>query len=215
MKIFSRPSLQQGFEFEVNVKCVKTGRRKTEGWARKVLRIPRCQQAKRLMRNPGRRKVEMAMAAADRISPSLIRECVTPIETARPLKTSVAPQAKQMRMNCGERSPPRQLFCSGRIRQGPTFRFLPRAREEEMTDVEKATPSNKVFWSSLPIPKMISPPSASRAFAIKNSMISIDGTASQQVSYWTMFRSKWRLFLRPFFGSDQICRMTLQATYCG
>ena len=139
MKLFSPPSRQQSFELETKVKWVKTGRRKMEGWARKVFRIPRCQQASRLMRKPGRKKVERATAAADRSSPSLIRVCVTPIETASPLKTSVAPQAKKMKINRGERSPPRHFFCSGRIRQGPTFRFLARPRAEVMTDVEKAT----------------------------------------------------------------------------
>ena len=55
------------------------------------------------------------------------------------MATSVNPQATKMRIKRGERSPPRNLFCSGRIRQGPTLRFLARPRDEVMIDVEKAT----------------------------------------------------------------------------
>ena len=59
------PPAQQGFDFELDtkVKWVKTGRRKTEGWLRKVFKMPRCQQAIKLMMKPGRKNVERAMAA--------------------------------------------------------------------------------------------------------------------------------------------------------
>ena len=69
MKLFSATSpRQQSFELEAKVKWEKTGRRKTDGWARKVLRIPLCQQANRPTRKPGRKKVETAMAAPTAIS---------------------------------------------------------------------------------------------------------------------------------------------------
>ena len=48
---------------------------------------------------------------------------------ARALLKSVRPQAKKRRRNRAENR-------SGRIRHGPTFRFLARPREEVMIDVE-------------------------------------------------------------------------------
>ena len=144
---------------DANVKWVKTGRRKTEGWERKVFKMPRCQQAIRPMMKPGRKNVEKAMAAPGRTFARVGRVHVPATAEARatPLPTSVKPQAKKMRTNRGERSPPRYLFCSGRIRQGPTFRFLARPREEVMTDVENAT---KKRTELVLLGKMISLPSA-------------------------------------------------------
>merc|ERR1712218_306496 len=89
---------------------------------------------------------------------------------ANPLPNSVNPHAKKMRMNLGERSPPRFVFCSGRIRQGPTFRFLARPREEVMMDDEKptrnSTESKLLKFSGL---KMISllPSAPSSALTIR------------------------------------------------
>ena len=50
------------FELEANVKWVKTGRRRMEGWARKVLKMPRCQQEARLSSKPGRNVVVKIVA---------------------------------------------------------------------------------------------------------------------------------------------------------
>ena len=98
------------------------------------------------MMRPGRKNVEMATAALG----SKLPEQVTATEDARatPLLENVNPQAKNMRRKRGERSPPRYLFVSGRIRQGPTFRFLARPREEEMIEVENATKNNTLLDSS-------------------------------------------------------------------
>ena len=49
--------LPQSFVLEAKVKKEKMGRRKTDGWATKVLRIALCQQANRLVRKPGRKVV--------------------------------------------------------------------------------------------------------------------------------------------------------------
>ena len=97
-----------------------------------------------LTRTPGRKKVERAIATPPERSaphgplPALPLPTTT-LARAIPLPTRVKPQAKKTRMNFGERNSPRYLFCSGRIRHGPTFRFLERPREEVMIDVEKAT----------------------------------------------------------------------------
>ena len=103
-----------------------------------------CQLAKRPTKNPGRRRVAkaMLMEAIERsLSWSGSAHAVTPSAEmrAKALTRNVRPQAKKMRMNRGERSPPRHLFCAGRILHGPTFRFLARPKEEVMIDVEKAT----------------------------------------------------------------------------
>ena len=88
------PSPQQNFELDTNVKWVKTGRRKTEGWARKVFRISRCQQESRPTRKPGRRKVETAIAAPPPRSGAHGPSSATALARASPLPTSVKPQAK-------------------------------------------------------------------------------------------------------------------------
>ena len=126
---------------ETKVKWEKAGKRKTEGWARNVVRILLCQQAKRPTRKPGRNRVAnaMPMEAIDRsLSWSGLAQAVTPSAEMRAnaLTRNVRPQAKKMRMNLGERSPPKHLLCAGRIRHGPTFRFLARPREEVMMEVE-------------------------------------------------------------------------------
>ena len=116
------------------------GKRKTEGWARKVLRIPWCQQAMRPIRKPGMKKSKTAMAAPTGTAPAGgSQDPSTAAARAKPLLTRVRPQAKKMRTNRGERSPPRHLFCSGRIRHGPTFKLLARPRDDVKTDVVKAT----------------------------------------------------------------------------
>merc|ERR1712172_240565 len=139
------------------------GRRKTEGWERKVFTMPRCQQAIRPMMKPGRKNVERAMAAPGRTLANVARlhDSATAEARAKPLPTIVKPQTKKMRRNRGERSPPSCLFCSGRIRHGPTFRFLARPRDEVMTDVEKATKNRteSVLFISSQL-KMISVPSS-------------------------------------------------------
>ena len=80
-------------------------------------------------------------------------------------------------MNIGEKSP----FCSGRMRQGPSFRFFARPREDVITDVVKAKRKAResVLSRSRQL-KIISPSSASfpSALAIRLVMISVDGTAS-------------------------------------
>ena len=89
------------------------------------------------MMRPGRKKVAMVkeVPAAKLGSP----QGPSAEATAVPFPTNVEPQAKKISRKRGERRPPRQAFCSGRIRQGPTFKFLARPREEVRMDVENAT----------------------------------------------------------------------------
>ena len=101
---------QQSFELEINVKWEKAGRRKIDGWARKVFTIPICQQAKMTTRKPGRRKVKTAMAAPPARSSEQHGQAETALARATSLPTKMRPQEKKMRMNRGERSPPTQLF---------------------------------------------------------------------------------------------------------
>ena len=126
------PLVQQDFELDTKEKWVKAGRRKTEGWARKVFRILLCQQENRPTRKPGRKKLNTAMAAATARPWLYGWEPSTALASATPLLISVRPQAKKTRTNRGERSPPRQFPSSGTIRQGPTFRFLARPRDDVM-----------------------------------------------------------------------------------
>ena len=90
---------------------------------------------------PGRKNVEMVMIATGSKSPGQSPE--TDEARATPLPINVHPQAKNIRRKRGERSPPRHFFISGRIRQGPTFRFLARPREEVIIEVKNATRNNK------------------------------------------------------------------------
>ena len=172
MNISPSTSFQQNFEFETKVKWVKTGKRKTEGWRRKVVRIPLCQQASRPTRKPGRKKVEKVMVAAPARSVPQKRTSSDSSAVARatPLLMNVRLHAPKMRRKRGERSPLRCRFCCSRIRDGPTFRFLASPREEVMTDEEK--PKRKRTESKLStlcLSKMISLPSAlvSNAVTIK------------------------------------------------
>ena len=51
------------FELQAKVKWVKAGRRMTEGWVRKVLRMPLCQAEAAPSRSPGRSMKAMVAAA--------------------------------------------------------------------------------------------------------------------------------------------------------
>ena len=131
---------QQTFELETNVKREKNGRRKMEGWTRKVFGISLCQQAKMPVRKPGRRRVDNEKATLPAKTAGSGDPGPSRIEPAKekPLATRTKQQEKNMRMKRGERSPLKHLFCSGRIRHGPTFKFLARPKDEVMTDVENA-----------------------------------------------------------------------------
>ena len=72
-------------ELDPNVKWVKTGRRKSEGWERKVFKMPRCQQAIRPMMKPGRKIVERAAAGRTLPAPHML---ATAEARATPLPTS-------------------------------------------------------------------------------------------------------------------------------
>ena len=117
------PPLQQTLELETNVKREKTGRRKMEGWTRKVFGISLCQQAKMPVRKPGRRRVDNEKATLPAKTVGSGDPGPSRIEPARekPLATRTKQQEKNMRMKRGERSPPKHLFSLGRIRHGPTF----------------------------------------------------------------------------------------------
>ena len=111
------------------------------------------------MMRPGRKNAEMATAAPDSKSPDTNEHRVTEEARATPLPINVNPHAKKMRRKRCERSPPKYLFISGRIRQGPTFKFLARPREVVMIEVENAIKNSieSVLDSSYQV-KMISFP---------------------------------------------------------
>ena len=53
------------FVLEAKAKWVKVGMRRMEGWAMKVLRMPRCQQETRPRSKPGRKMVANVVAVRD------------------------------------------------------------------------------------------------------------------------------------------------------
>ena len=86
------------FVLEAKVKWVNAGMRMMEGWVRKVLRMPGCQQETRPRSNPGRKMVaKIATMTSTSGTPQLNGEA-----SASPFPTRERRQAAKISRNLGQ-----------------------------------------------------------------------------------------------------------------
>ena len=99
----------QNFSFDLKVKQVTVGRIRKDGWARKVLKMPRCQEKKQALIIPGMveaRKVTIGMATKLSLVPLLSATAHVKTRTRKmALPTSVKKHAKKRRRKRWERKP--------------------------------------------------------------------------------------------------------------